>query len=230
MSGRGPRQIGTIKNSFSDYSWAEIIAACQRKRIPASWKIGDQKAMTINGVEYLFDIIGFDHDDYADGSGKAPITLQMHDCYADQFAINATTTSPGGWKECAMRTTYLPSILELMPEEIQSGIREVSKSVCAEGGSTTVETVSDKLFLLSEIEIFGEIKYSVEGEGAQYEYYSDGDKTVKDRAGSTSSGVIWWERSPYSGNKTYFCWVRASGVSYRGSANGDHGVAFAFCF
>ena len=65
---------------FANNDWAAIIAACQRKQVPETWTVGDQKEMTI-GQSYMIDIIGKDHDTYADGSGTAPLTLQMHDCY-----------------------------------------------------------------------------------------------------------------------------------------------------
>ena len=65
---------------FANNDWATIIAACQRKQVPETWAVGDQKEMTI-GQPYMIDIIGKDHDTYADGSGTAPLTLQMHDCY-----------------------------------------------------------------------------------------------------------------------------------------------------
>lgn len=81
MSGRSPRWIEKPVG-FAGWSWAQIIAACQSKQIPQEWKVHDWKNMTINGAEYRIDIIGMNHDDYADGSGKAPLTLQLHDCYA----------------------------------------------------------------------------------------------------------------------------------------------------
>ena len=88
MSGRSPRWFTGIQYpyeaNFADNTWAQIIKACQKKIIPTTWKVGDQKAMTINGISYQIDIIGKNHDDYSDGSGKAPLTFQMHDCYADK--------------------------------------------------------------------------------------------------------------------------------------------------
>ena len=79
MSGRSPRWFTGIKPlyeaNFADNTWDQIIAVCQKKIVPPTWKVGDKKPMAINGVDYPIDIIGFDHDDYSDGSGKAPITF-----------------------------------------------------------------------------------------------------------------------------------------------------------
>ena len=231
MSGRSPRWFTGIQYpyeaNFADNTWAQIIAACQKKRIPSTWKVADQKAMTINGTYYLIDIIGFDHDEYTDGSGKAPITFQMHDCYGTKYAMNAGNTTVGGWTSCAMRSTHLPAILALMPTEVQNGIREVNKLTSAGSQSATINTTADKLFLLSEIEIFGSVSYSKSGEGTQYDYYKAGNSKVKKYNGSAD---YWWERSPYGGNSTRFCTVYGSGGADYGTASNAFGVAFGFCF
>ena len=58
----------TYKANFSDNTWAQIIDACHKNQVPETWVVGNQKAMTINGADYVIDIIGKGHDDYADGS------------------------------------------------------------------------------------------------------------------------------------------------------------------
>ena len=87
----------TYKANFSDNTWAQIIDACHKNQVPETWVVGNQKAMTINGADYVIDIIGKGHDDYADGSGKAPLTFQLHDCYADVNRMNSSNTNSGGW-------------------------------------------------------------------------------------------------------------------------------------
>lgn len=231
MSGRSPRWFTGIKYpyeaNFADNTWAQIIAACQKKRIPSTWKVADQKAMTINGTYYLIDIIGFDHDEYTDGSGKAPITFQMHDCYGTKYAMNAGNTTVGGWTSCAMRSTHLPAILSQMPTEVQNGIREVNKLTSAGNQSATINTTADKLFLLSEIEIFGSVSDSISGEGTQYDYYKTGGSTVKKLNGSASDC---WERSPCARNFARFCRVISNGSAGSSNASFARGVAFGFCF
>lgn len=86
----------TYKANFADNTWEQIIDACHKNKVPATWVVGSQKAMTINGTAYAIDIIGKGHDDYADGSGKAPLTFQLHDCYADRKMMNGGNTNSGG--------------------------------------------------------------------------------------------------------------------------------------
>ena len=217
-----------FKDAFAENDWETIIAFCQSGKIPSTWAVGDSKTMTINGVNYPIDIIGKSHDDYADGSGKAPLTFQMHNCYATDYAMNDSNTNSGGWKYSTMRTTHLPAILALMPAEVKNGIRNVNKKTAQSGTSSVIDVASDKLFLLSEIEILGSNNHSATGEGTQYDYYKTGGTKVKNKNGSP---WIWNTRSPVSGTSKYFCAIDSDGSVFT-SANTsyDRGVAFAFCF
>lgn len=216
----------TYKANFADNTWAQIIDACHKNKVPATWAVGNQKTMTINGTAYTIDIIGKNHDTYANG-GKAPLTFQLHDCYADVNRMNISNTNSGGWTSCAMRSTHLPAILALMPTEVQNGIQEVNKLTSAGSQSSTINITADKLFLLSEIEIFGSVSYSKSGEGTQYDYYKAGNSKVKNRNGGAA---YWNERSPLKDGSTQFCMASNTGTADYGGASSAAGVAFAFCF
>lgn len=219
-------KASVLDDIFANNSWEEIIAACQSGRVPDSWAVGDSKTMAINGKDYQIDIIGKNHDTYTAG-GKAPLTFQMHDCYKTISEMNSSNTNQGGWTDCYMRNTRLPAILALMPSEVRTAIREVNKLTSAGSQSSTINTTADKLFLLSEIEIFGSVTYSVAGEGSQYAYYSAGNSKVKNRSGSANS---WWERSPRVSGSNRFCMVDTPGSAGFATASGTNGMAFAFCF
>ena len=218
--------VSFLKDNFADNDWSAIIAACHSGSVPSTWVVGNSKTMTINGTSYQIDIIGKNHDTYASG-GKAPLTFQLHDCYADTKAMNSSNTNSGGWTSCAMRSTHLPAILALMPTEVRSGIREVNKLTSAGSQSATINTTADKLFLLSEVEVFGSTSYSAAGEGTQYDYYKAGNSKVKNRNGSAAS---WWERSPYASYSTRFCLVNGNGGANHITASDARCVAFGFCF
>ena len=218
--------VSLLKDNFADNEWSEIIAACQSGNVPASWVVGNYKNMTINGKAYRIDIIGKNHDTYAAG-GTAPLTFQMHDCYTETKQMNSSNTNSCGWQNSAMRTTHLPAILNLMPAEVKAAIREVQKKTSAGNQSSSIQTTNDKLFLLSEIEIFGSTTYSYAGEGTQYAYYQAGNSKVKNRNGGAD---YWWERSPRSSNSTSFCFVNSNGTAGADAASTSYGVAFGFCF
>lgn len=214
---------------FSENEWADIIKACHANEVPDEWVADGScyKDMEIGGTPYRIDIIGKNHDDLSDGTGKAPLTFQLHDCYDTIFRMNPTNTNMGGWRDCEMRTRAMPILKAKMPAEVQAGIRPVNKLTSAGGQSSSIVTTSDELFLPSEVEVFGSIKLSFAGEGTQYDYYKAGNSRVKNRNGRAA---IWWERSPYSSNSTHFCFVYSSGDASSIYASTSRGVAFAFCF
>lgn len=214
---------------FSENEWADIIEACHANEVPDEW-VADgtcYKDMLINGTNYRIDIIGKNHDDLSDGTGKAPLTFQMHDCYTTAYPMNPTNTNVGGWRDCQMRTQTMPALKALMPAEVQAGIRAVNKLTSAGNQSSSIVTTSDELFLPSEVEIFGSTSYSFAGEGTQYEYYQAGNSKVKNRKGSAN---YWWKRSPFSGGSTRFCRVDSNGAATAGYARAAYGVPFCFCF
>lgn len=219
-------QVIFLSNNFEENDWTDIIDACQTRQVPSSWVVGNHKNMTINGAVYRIDIIGKDHDTYATG-GKAPLTFQMHDCYNIAKQMNSTDSNVGGWKSCAMRVTHLPSILNLMPAEVRTSIREVQKKTSAGNVSSSIQTTNDKLFLLSEIEVYGTTSWSFAGEGTQYDYYRAGNSVLKNMNGAT---VHWWERSAHNSRSDRFCVVARSGYAAEDLPKNLNGVAFAFCF
>ena len=224
---------------FANNTWAEIIEACQKNKVPDTWVVGSQKTMTINGTSYAIDIIGKNHDDYSNGSGKAPLTLQMHECYNTTSQMRSSSGNRYTDTACIMRATTLPNILSKMPSEVQNAIKEVNK-LTAQGtasdsstwsGSThgKTTTTAEKLFVLAEIEVFGNATNSTDSdiEGTQYEYYAAGNSRVKKVNGTASD---WWLRSPCKNTATRFCAVNSSGNTTYKTRNDALGVSFAFCF
>ena len=215
---------------FSENEWSAIIEACHADAVPDEW-VADgtcYKDMEINGTNYRIDIIGKNHDDLSDGTGKAPLTFQLHDCYATTYPMNATNTNVGGWQSCQMRTQTMPALKALMPAEVQAGIRPVNKLTSAGNKSASIVTTSDELFLPTEVEVFGSITLSAVGEGTQYEYYKNGGSSVKTRGGGAAG---WWLSSPYVVVSTYFCIVRGNGgLSTDNPSITSGAVPFCFCF
>lgn len=213
---------------FSNNDWPTIIAACQSGNVPSTWAVGDSKMMTIDGVDYQIDIIGKDHDDYTDGSGKAPLTFQLHDCFTS-LAMATSTDNGFTWESSDMCVTHLPGILSKMPTEVQNAIRKVNKKVRAEAGSNTVNTNAEKLFLLSITEIFDPRTVDVD-EGTKYEYYSESaSHRVKTISGSVTT---WWLRSQSnaSGYMYFPACVDTTGSIGSAYATKSCGVVPAFCF
>lgn len=210
--------------TLNDTTWENINMVSKLGMAKQFWSVGDTKTISVNGTNYEFQIIGFNHDDKTAG-GKAGITFQMVDCLSTTYNMNSSNTNNGGWKNSAMRSR-MPTFLSQLPSDLQSVIKAVNKLVSVGNNTSTIETVSDKLFLLSEVEIFGSTTYSFAGEGSQYDWYKAGNTKVKKVNGSANA---WWERSPRSGGTNYFCFVSSNGGADFSNASGSCGVSFGFC-
>ena len=215
-----------IQPNFADNTWGQIMEACHSGEVPDTWVAGDSKTMTIDGADYQFDIVGKNHDTYTAG-GIAPLTFGMHDCYGTEYPMNDTDTNSTGWDNSKMRTKTLPAILAKMPENIQNGIRAVSKLTATSGNSSKIKTASDKLFTFSEMEVYGSTTNSYRGEGKQYDYYKAGNSKVKKVSGTAS---VWWLRSPIAAASNNFCIVNTKGLGSNNIASASNGVCFGFCF
>ena len=58
-----PKKRDQYDPVFVKNTWAQIIDACHKNKVPATWVVDNQKTMTINGAAYAIDIIGKNHDD-----------------------------------------------------------------------------------------------------------------------------------------------------------------------
>lgn len=215
-----------LNSTFASNTWEQIIAACQSGNVPDTWVAGDSKTMTIDRVNYRFDIVGKNHDTYTAG-GIAPLTFGLHDCYGTKYPMNSSNSNKTGWDRSKMRTETLPAILAKMPVNIQNGIRAVNKLTATSGPDSTIKTASDKLFTFSEMEVYGSARGSHSGEGKQYDYYKAGNSKVKKVDGAKSE---WWLRSPYTGDSIYFCEVSTGGEDSASISSTLNGVCFGFCF
>ena len=214
-----------LSTDLEAVGWDVIDSISNSGNAASVWSVGDKKTINIDKIDYQLQIIGFNHDTKTAG-GTAGITFQMVDCMNTTAKMNSSNTNNGGWTNCAMRTSTMANLLSQLPSDLQNVIKPVNKLTSAGNESATINTTSDKLFLLSEVEIFGSITYSKSGEGSQYAYYKAGNSKVKEVNGSNST---WWERSPYGHDSLAFCSVRNNGNAGTIDASSSNGVSFAFC-
>ena len=168
-----------------------------------------------NGKMMQYRIIGINHDDLADGSGKAGLTFLTTSTTINS-RMKATSDNTGGWEKSELRQKMNSGeIWNLMPSDLQSKVKAVTKltnNVNGTDKNAAVTATSDKLFLLSYSEIVA-TPYSgwsnylwIGNEGTQYEAFKG--KVTNNYSGNESLkiGSAWWERSVapnYSGNFLY---------------------------
>lgn len=140
--------------------------------------------------------------------------------------INYTKSNIGGWRYCEMRKYLRHNVFDNLPDDLKLIIKPVDKLTSKGEENDEIETTSDKLFLLSESEVFDKIVNSAIGEGNQYQYFVDGGFKIKYRLDSSYS---WWLRSPDVGGKTCFNYINSTPSCNRYATDGFDGVVFGFC-
>ena len=218
--------LPSVGTPLNDFTWAQIDYISENGLVSDYFNIGDTKNITIGSATYVVEIVGFSHDDKADGSGKAGLTFGLKDCLNTAYQMNSSDTNAGGWGSCALRATLRGNIWNQLPSDLRGVIKEVTKKASAGNSSSTISSYTDTLFLFAEKEIFGSTQYSVNGEGTQYARFTTSNTRIKKRNGSAT---VWWLRSPYSGGDGRFCDVLSSGASDNSHASTSFGVAFGFC-
>lgn len=126
--------------------------------------------------------------------------------------------------------------LKLLDPELVSVLgavdKQVTRNTITDGGGQ--DLFSDKVFLLSRVEVFGGTEGTTTGEQA-YPYYSTlaANPTTAALAGRikylNGSARIWWLRSPYTGSADIPCLVGTSGAVNYSSASYAYGAAPACC-
>lgn len=214
--------------NLEDYTWDEINRIGELGRHEEYFSIGETKTVALTTGEVItLILVGFNSDALAsDPTTYAPYSFHMQNCMNTRQQMELTNTNDNGWNGCRMRTTVLPEILLTLPAELQSVIKTVVKKSSAGNQSSNIVQTNDKLWLASEIEIFGTLTNSKSGEGSQYPYYATSGNRVKM---VSNAAAPWWERSPHATNATHFCDVTASGTAFANAANTSHGVAFGLC-
>ena len=145
--------------------------------------------------------------------------------------MNSTNTNAGGWKNCARRAWCNNVFFAALPSVWQSMVKTVNKKTSVGNRQSTIETVQDKIFLAAEIEIVGSRRWSVDGEGTQYQYYKNATANRYKMPKWSSSNVsnIYWERSPYRGNTNGFCSLCTNGNLGIDNAVGARGIPPCLC-
>ena len=225
--------IGKKGNSSELYSKAKDAMDAGTE-----WSIG-----LTDGSTLTYKIIGINHDDLADVSGKAGLTFltTSTDIWS---CMNATGADTGGWEASELRQKMnFGEIWNLMPPDFQSKVKTIRKFTNnVEGGEGSKDAVvtatSDRLFLLSYSEIVPTSYWASDypwtsSEGTQYEAFK-GKVTQNDSDNSAISmgdHCYWWERSvdPRQG-KAFLVVSSAGNPWYRNPAADPVNVLPAFCF
>ena len=229
------------KESFDAYSWDELAKiateiheaptdedgmeiAANYHLLDSSGKIGSKtkKIALSDGTQASIMLAGIRTDDLADG-GKAGITFVFADAPA-AHAMNVEASSEGGWEKSEMRSWLNGEFLDKLPGDLKGVIQKASKQTNNSALTTpgAVSTTSDKLWLLSYVEIAGSASpndlvggsripaETYNAEGKQYQVFSEmkvsgneeNASLARTFTGKDGNGIVvpgeacpWWQRS-----------------------------------
>lgn len=234
----------------------DIIAAAAKSGQAANyWSVGDKVGIAVNGsfgglsynnTVYAF-ILGFNHNSSVEGGnsihfqfGKtaAGVDIAFVNSYGSTstgFCMNTSNTNSGGWNNSYMRKTICPAFLAALPTAWQNIIAACTKYSDNTGGGSNnasyVTATSDKIWLLSEMEVQGTRSYANSAEAnyqKQYDYYRNGNSKVKYQHTETTSACSWWLRSVYASLTNRFCSVYTDGSANYYFAYTSYGFAPGF--
>ena len=161
--------------------------------------------------------------------GYAPYTFGLKNLMENEidFCIQSPYTNE-------YLKTYLYSypqntVYNGMTSDLKAVVKNVYKKTCVGDGNLSIRTASQRVFLFSEIEVFGKVTHSESGEGTQYSRFTTASTRIKNLSNGSGNAASWWLRSPYD-YVMAFCFVSESGKSYNNAGiGGDKGVCFGFC-
>ena len=212
------------------------------KYYPAAKKAMDEgtkwKTALLDGKTLEYKIIGINHDNLANGSGKAGLTF-MTTSTGIKSRMNSSNTNSTGWKNSELRAKMNGGkIWNLLPADLQNTIKPVTKLTVdekiADSSNPIAVGTTDKLFLLSIAEIAPSIPENwfdkdpnkpscLVQEGSQYEAFQG--KVMNSHSGNPAlaGDAYWWERTNRSYDDNSFLYVSNSGDP------SDHTFAMSVC-
>ena len=234
------------QNKVKIVSWADgtdeevaaMVAAADAGKLNLSdyWHEGDERTVRLSympaagGVsdshvaqDVVMVLSDPGHFTLASGKPCNFVVLQK-DCLKEQGYMNSYSSNNGGWNGCMRRTWCNNVFRNAIPSSLRGIFKQFTTYAANGTGSSSVAS-SDYFALFSEKEVFGSTTYansSAESKNSQLTWFKTSSNRIKR---VNDSAHFWWERSPNSGNSSYFCFVTRSGNADWYSANGSSGLA-----
>lgn len=208
--------------------WDAVAQAIANGTYKSVYKVGDCVSLDLGdyGVHDM-EIVAFDTDEKADGSGKAAITWLSKAAIAVRV-MNSTGTNANGWAATEMRTWLQSDVFAALPTEVQSAVVPVNKTYYNYTTKST-RTIEDTVWIPSAGEMCGNNfgTGGCEDSGAEYtSYFTNEASRIKSYNGSAD---FWWLRSADSGYYNFFRCVYYTGSNTSRNATSSYGVVLGFC-
>jgi len=244
------KETCTTPVSFSEDSW-ETIACNVRKGNTSVYNVGDTKSVDMGTYgTHTVRVANKSTPSECDETGFSQTACGFVVEFTDMITthrMNQYTSiitngdgNVGGWKYSDMRaflnnTIYAyenidystTGIYSKLPSELRNAI--IDTIVVSSHGNTEQNnlTTTDKLYLLSTMEVFGVSMDSLGNLTRQLDYYNDVGVSPSDFT-EANKNYTWWLRSAYSDRNSFWQVFNYGSWSYGDPSNPDVGVSPAF--
>lgn len=218
--------------TFAGGSWADIARISESGEAANYFALGEIKQITFtdkSGTEWTVNVVinGFNHDDLADGSGKAGISVTTEIVtFKEYFG-----SFDGNWGNSIVRTTLNDTVFNSLPTELKSVIKSVNKVYGyydTTTSSATQGTSNDKIWIPScgELGVAASASYSYAvGDGAKYAKF---DQRKRDKDGALASYMLRTGLTT-SNSKSLVYYHNSYSALRTTNPTGSMGVVFGFC-
>ena len=203
-------------------SWDVIDDACSKGLEQSLWSVGDEIDISVMGETVTCLILGFKHDDLADGSGKASITFGLKNLMS---FLNPQAITVGNYAfyrhNTGMRNWFDTTLYNGIEDSLRTKLKQVTKNSIHQRWNVTRTSypggtkVSTKVYFDSEksgavyvfpfgaAEIKSAIVSSGEGiyesgmarEGNPYSYYTTQSSVIKSLSNGIGAATEWMLRT-----------------------------------
>ncbi len=233
--------------SFATDSWKTIQKAVKNNNTSA-YKVGDTKTVKINGNDYTVRIVNKSTNAKCDNENYSQTACGFVVEFADIIEIRVMDSSfsnIGGWPESELYSFLQDPFYNSLPSDLKSSIKS-TRVISSHGlGDSSNFVTTDKLYLLSGVEIHGADQYDTAASTTHQLDYYVGQPIEQILPCGQSCGVIedsyprarkqyngsydwYWLRTAYSDNNTDFRDVKSNGDMHNGDSDYNYGFAPAF--
>ena len=211
--------------SFSTDSWATIQKAVQNNNTSA-YNVGDTKSVTINGTDYTVRIANKSTAQNCSDTNYSETACGFVVEFVDiitTMEMRDTSTNVGGYPTTLVFDYLNNTLLGQLPNDLQAAIKP-TRVISGYGNngidSANFISTSQKLYLLSGVEVHGADKYDTAASTTtQLDYYVDMPSEAYDPCGGCGATAYKYPRAvkQYNGTNNFW-WLRP--------ANSDGGSGF----
>lgn len=214
-----------ISIGYDITSWEGIQNILNAHKETELLTIGDELKVTIEGVEYTYQVGGINLYD------SHEVIFVPKTCVGSTRQQRSSADNSGGWGNSDIRTYLNATFKNGLPNEIRNNLKQLEIKTSAGSRSTSLITTNDYVWLPRAYELIGttnayyassEIPYC-----RQYPIFSTSNSRVRTLEGVSK---IWWLSSPVVTNNLYYCGITVSGGLGAYSAQDMYGVVPCFRF